>query len=116
MSRVPFTLRIGLDERSALQHMSEVEGRPINQLLNEAIKMYLSRKGQKEQALESSMAKLRAYRKRDPGFEKAMAAFVEAEATQEDPIEGEPFEAESAEDQLKADGPIQSRVREILGA
>ena len=38
--------------------------------------------------MEASLARLKAYRKRDPGFREAIAAFVEAEATFEDPVEG----------------------------
>jgi hypothetical protein len=56
------------EERAALEHLSKVEGRPMNQLLNEAIKSYLSRKGRKERSLEANLAALRAYRKQDPGF------------------------------------------------
>jgi hypothetical protein len=116
MARVPFTLRIDVAERSALQNLSKVEGRPINQLLNEAIKLYLTRRGRKERSLEANLAKLRAYRKQDPGFKKAMAAFVEAEATLEDPVEGEPVEGSSIEDLLRPAGPVQNKIREILGA
>jgi hypothetical protein len=38
MARVPFTLRIEREERIALEDLSKVVGRPINQLLNDAIK------------------------------------------------------------------------------
>jgi hypothetical protein len=116
MARIPFTLRIDLDERNALEDLSKVEGRPINQLLNEAIKMYLTRRGRKERSLEANLAKLRAYRKQDPGFTKAMAAFVEAEATFEDAVEGKPVEGPSIEEMLRPAGPVQSRIREVLGA
>jgi hypothetical protein len=81
--RVPFTLRIEPQERSALESLSKVEGRPVNQLLNDAIKSYLGRRGRNERSLEANLAKLRAQRKQDPGFQKAMAAFVEAEARSE---------------------------------
>jgi hypothetical protein len=66
--------------------------------------------------LEANLAKLRAYRKLDPGFKKAMAAFVEAEATFEDPVEGEIVEHSSIKDTLSPAGPVQSRIREVLGA
>lgn len=115
-ARIPFTLRIGAAERSALENLSKIEGRPINQLLNEAIKSYLSKRGQKERSLESNLASLRAYRKQDPGFERAIAAFVEAEASIEDPLEGKPVERPVGEGTLKPAGPVQSRVREVLGA
>jgi predicted transcriptional regulator len=116
MARIPFTLRIDSKERAALQNLSKVEGRPINQLLNEAIKVYLNRRGEKERELEATLADLRAYRKQDPGFRSAIAAFVEAEATLDGPIEGEPIEGQFVEGQLKPTGPVQSKIREILGA
>jgi hypothetical protein len=116
MARVPFTLRIGTEERAALEHLSKIEGRPINQLLNEAIKSYLSRRGRKERSLEADLAGLRAYRKQDPKFQRAIAAFVEAEASLEDPLEGEPVEGQFVEGELKPAGPVQSKIRELLGA
>jgi predicted transcriptional regulator len=120
MARVPFTLRIDAEERSALENLSKLERRPINQLLNEAIKSYLLRRGQKERSLEANLAGLRAYRKQDPGFQRAIAAFVEAEATLEDPLEGEliegQIEGQTADDTVKPAGPVQSKIREVLGA
>ena len=116
MNRVPFTLRIGTEERSALQNLSKIEGRPINQLLNEAIKNYLGQKGQKERTLEANLTSLRAYRKKDPKFRRAIAAFVEAEASVKDPLEGEPIDAAAVEDSFKPVGPVQSKVREVIGA
>jgi len=116
MARVPFTLRIDAEERAALKHLSKIEGRPINQLLNDAIKSYLSRRGRKERTLEANLAALRAYRKKDPGFKHAIAAFVDAEVTLDDPLEGEPVEGEVVDGRLKPAGPVQKKVREILGA
>jgi len=116
MARIPFTLRIDAEERIALKNLSKVEGRPVNQLLNEAIKSYLSRRGRRERSLEANLAGLRAYRKQDPRFQRAIAAFVEAEASLEDPLEGEPIEGQFVEGQLKPAGPVQSEIRELLGA
>jgi predicted transcriptional regulator len=115
MSRTAFTLRIDAEERNALKHLSKIEGRPINQLLVEAIKSYLGQKGQRERSLEASLANLKEYRRKDPGFRKAIAAFVEAEATVQDPLEGEPIEP--ASDTVEnATGPMQSKVRGVIGA
>jgi predicted transcriptional regulator len=114
MARTPFTLRIDAEERTALQHLSKIEGRPINQLLNEAIKIYLRRRSPEEQNLEASLAGLRAYRKQDPGSQRAIAAFVEAEATLEDPLEGEPIDGQFVEGQFKPAGPVQSEIRDLL--
>jgi len=116
MARVPFTLRIDQEERTALEHLSELDGRPINQLLNEAIKAYLRQRSPKEASLEASLAALRQYRRRDPGFEHAIAAFVDAEVSLEDPVEGKPIEGKFLDGQFQPEGPIQSAVRELLRA
>jgi len=112
MGRVPFTLRIDEKERSALENLSKIEGRPINKLLNEAIKSYLQQKSRRESALEETLARLEEYRKQDPEYRRAFDAFIEAEATLDDPAEGEPFEELDA----KPSRPVQKKVREILGA
>jgi predicted transcriptional regulator len=116
MSRAAFTLRIDSQERNALKHLSKIEGRPINQLLNEAIKIFLRQKGRKERSLEASLENLEAYRKKDPGYKRAITALVDAEATVRDPLEGEPFEETDVENSVKSVGPVRSRVREVLGA
>ena len=116
MSRVPFTLRIDAAERAALESLSRIEGRPVNQLLNEAIKGFLSRRGPKELSLETTLASLRAYRERDPEFQNAKARFVEAEATLEDPLDGELLQGQLVGGRLVPAGPVQSRIRELLGA
>ena len=88
MARTALTLRIDAEERTALENLSQIEGRPIDQLVNEAIKSYLSQRGPQERSLEANLAGLREYRMRDAGFQRAIAAFVEAEAVLEDPLEG----------------------------
>ena len=112
MARTAFTLRIDAEERAALKILSKLERRPINQLLNEAIKSYLRRKGRNERSLETDLRRLDAYRKKDPKFWRAITKFVEAEATVKDPLEGQPFEETSE----NPSGPVQSKVREVLGA
>jgi hypothetical protein len=114
MGRTAFTLRIDAEERTALENLSRIEGRPMNQLLIEAIKGYLRQRGRKERSLEAHLAGLRAYRKKDPAFRKAMGKFVEAEAMLEDLLEGEIVESPS--DDAKVAGPVQSKIRDILGA
>jgi hypothetical protein len=90
MTRRQVTLRIDEAEHAALKKLSTVEERPINQLVIEAIKAYLTTKGPRERELEATLASLQAYRQRDPGFKRAISAFVEAEAGGRDPAEGEP--------------------------
>jgi hypothetical protein len=105
-----------MEERTALEHLSKLDGRPINQLLNEAIKIYLSQQSPNEARLQASLSALQEYRKRDPGFEHAIAAFVDAEAGLEDPIEGEPVEGRFAGGQFQPTGPVQNKIRELLRA
>jgi hypothetical protein len=114
-ARTVYPLRMHAEERAALKTLSKIEGRPINQLLNEAIKIYLQRRGKKERGLEATLAGLREYRKKDPDFRKADAAFVEAEATLDDPLEGRLI-GEASADKNKPAGPVQRKVREVLGA
>ena len=116
MARTVFTLRIDAEERNALESLSKIEGRPINQLLNEAIKNYLGQKGRKERSLEANLAGLKAYRTKDRGFRRAIMAFVEAEASVKDPLEGKPIEGAVVEDSFKPAGPVQGKVRGVIGA
>ena len=53
----------------------------MNQLVNEAVKDYVERRSREvEHGLEATLAKLRAYRQRDPHFKEAIGALVDAEA------------------------------------
>ena len=104
------------EERNALKSLSKIEGRPINQLLIEAIRIYLSQRGSRERTLEANLNSLKAYRKKDPGFRRAIAAFVDAEASMNDPLEGEPIEGEEDNNSPAPAGPVQSKVREVIGA
>ena len=72
--------------------------------------------GPKERSLEANLERLRAYRERDPQFRRARKAFVEAEASVDDPLEGEPVEGQLVNGQIKPIGPAQSKIRDILGA
>jgi predicted transcriptional regulator len=116
MARVAFTLRIDEEERAALENLSKIERRPVNQLLNEAVRTFLLRRRPKEQSLAATLERLRAYRVRDPNFHEARKAFVEAEAGGYDPLEGEPIEGNLVDGQVEPVGPAQGKIREILGA
>jgi hypothetical protein len=83
-----------------------MEGRPVNDLLNEAVKHYLGWRGGVVRNLEDTLSALRAYRKQDSEFRKAIDEFVEAEARFEDPLE-----CGLMQEQL---GPMQRKIRDIL--
>ena len=88
----------------------------MNQLLNEAVKSYLSHSSPKERSLEESLERLRAYRNRDPEFKAAMADFVTAELAEEDPMEGVPLRGEFVAGEFVEAGPVQKKIRELLNA
>jgi predicted DNA-binding protein len=116
MNRSAFTLRLPPDERAALEALSKIEGRPMNQLANEAIKSFLQQRGPRERVLDESLSRLRAYRLRDPEYRDAIRAFVEAEAGLDDPLEGTVVEGDFVEGEFRPAGPAQSRIRELLSA
>jgi predicted transcriptional regulator len=117
MGRTAVTLRINDEERNALKNLSKIEGRPVNQLLNDAIKIYLKQKGHKERSLEATLNSLKAYRKRDPEFKRALAEFVEAEATLDDPLEGKPAEEDDDGNVTrKPVGPLESKIQSLINS
>jgi predicted transcriptional regulator len=116
MARVALTLRIDAEERAALESLSKVERRPVNQLLNEAVRNFLLRRRPKDRSLQANLERLRACRERDPQFRRARKAFVEAEASVDDPLEGEPIEGQLVNGRVEPIGPAQSKIRDILGA
>jgi predicted transcriptional regulator len=111
MVRVAFTLRIDTEERAALENLSRIERRPVNQLLNEAIRSFLLRHTPKERSLEKSLEQLRAYQESDPQFHRARKAFIEAEASVDDPLEGQLVNR-----RVEPIGPVQRKIRKILSA
>jgi hypothetical protein len=116
MARVAFTLRIDTEERAALEILSRIERRPVNQLLNEAIRSFLLHRRPKERSLEMSLEPLRGYRERDPQFRRARKTFIESEASVDDPLEGEPIEGQLVNGGVKPLGPVQRKIRKILSA
>ena len=89
----------------------------MNQLLNEAVKLYLSQQTEQESALEASLEKLKAYRKKDPGYRLAINKIVDAEVNNPDPAQGLPIEGEWIEGRLvEKKGSAQSSLRKLLDA
>lgn len=97
----------------------------MNQLVNEAVKDYVERRSREvEHGLEATLAKLRAYRQRDPHFKEAIGALVDAEARlgKEDPAEGKVVIGKLVNGQLVGEqtiqhaGPVQAGVHRLLNA
>ena len=101
------TFRIDPVVKGGLVKLAKLLRQPLNKLVNEALREYVVRRTlEVEDDLESTLEDLRAYRKSDPNFERAIAEFVEVEATvKHDPAEGRV---------VSRNGPTESTVREIL--
>lgn len=125
MARKASTFRIDQPVQLALENLSRVLRRPMNQLVNEALQDYLDRRSSDaEHSLELTLASLRAYRRRDPHFKDAIAAAVDAEATlgREDPAEGKVVIGKLVGGKLieapPAEGinPLRAELRRLLNA
>ena len=92
MPRRATTYRIDPAVDALLVTLSEVLGRTRNQLVNEAVRDFVERRSNEAEAdLEATLARLRAFRARDPNFQSAIEGWVDAEASlQTDPAEGVP--------------------------
>jgi predicted transcriptional regulator len=107
MLRKATTYRIDPTVQAGLSTLSKVLGRPQNQLVNEAVRDFVARRVQQvEQDLEATLESLRAYRKSDPNFDRAIADYVDAEASLRD----DPAEGREAVDM----GPAQVKILELL--
>lgn len=109
MERRPFTFRLEGELYNALSSLSSITKRSMNQLITEAVAIYVRRTSREvERDLETTLERLRQYSSKDPNFEQAIAAFAEAEATLDDPLEGRPIDrpqtAQSEINELLADG------------
>ena len=82
MSVKATTYRIDPIVQTGLSMLSKVLGRPQNQLVNEAVRDFVARRGREvEMDLEVTLEALRAYRKNDPKLERAIEDYVDAEAS-----------------------------------
>ena len=106
-ARKATTFRIDSIINSRLEKLSKLLGKSLNKLANEALGEYVVRRTlEVEDDLQSTLEDFRAYRKSDPNFDRAIAEFVEAEATvKHDPAEGR------IDSKI---GPTESVVRKLL--
>lgn len=90
MAKVATTFRIDPVVKAGLSRLSKLRRKSLNHLANEAIKEYVARRTVEiEHELEATLEDLRAYRRSDPDFARAIAAAVDAEvAARHDPAEG----------------------------
>jgi len=102
------TFRIDPSVRRKLMLLQSVLNKPLNRLVNEALEDFVEKRtAEVETDLLQILMRLRKYRRSDPKFEKAIAQFVNAEASlgSDDPVEGRT--------RVKA-GPAQTMVQKLL--
>jgi len=81
----------------------------LNKMVNAALAALIDKQAANlESELDQALRNVRAYRKTDPGYKRAIKAFIDAEAAfaAEDPMEGTR--------ELQPAGPAVSMVREML--
>lgn len=101
------TIRLTPENEHGLRLLNVELQRPINKLVNKAVADFIETQAESLQLrLEQTLAQLKAYRRHDPGFRKAIAQFVDAESTFVDPAEGRSGDLPA--------GPAVTRVREAL--
>ena len=83
MSRKASIFRLDADTQAALTHLSRLLGRPMNKLVNEAVRDYLLKTSLKERELEGTLASLRAYRERDLQVREAPTPYLSSPAESE---------------------------------
>lgn len=106
MERKPFTLRLSADLYEALSSLSEAVHRSMNDLITEAVSKFVVVESKiAARDLEATAARLKIYGETDPGFERAIEEFAEAEAKNADPLEGEAF---------AVGGPVRRQVQALL--
>ena len=95
------TLRLKPAFDRGLLILKDILRKPVNTMVNEAVGEYIERRtAQVESDLTTTLDELQAYRRSDPEFAAARAAFVDAEARHghEDPMEGRVVQVERPAD------------------
>ncbi len=108
VDRKATTFRLDPALQMGLAVLGQVLKKPLNRLVNEAVQGFIEKRSAEVEAdLERTLERLKAYREKDPGFELAIAQFVEAEAglARADPTEGRP---------RPTAGPVQTMVHDLL--
>ena len=105
------TFRLHEDLQAGLDLISQLQHRPKNKLVNEAVAEYVTRHAlQTEDELKTILRRVKAYRKSDPDFTSAIAAFANSEAVHRkaaDPMEGRP---------ASSIGPVTQKLRQLIHA
>jgi hypothetical protein len=105
------TVRLKPETRRGLELLQDALGLTMNKLMNDALALFVSKRTAMLQGdLEASLARIKQYRKSDPGFSKDFEEIAKAEVTHrgEDPFEGVPYR--------DAAGSAVSMVRRVIAS
>ena len=106
MERKMLTVRLSSDLHDALSTLSGVTKRSMNRLVTTAVERFVLKESDAQaRNIEETLERLRSYRDSDPGFERALSEFVEAEVEHPDPLEGHAYDTS---------GPVRARVAALL--
>jgi predicted DNA-binding protein len=112
------TVRLEPALQQGLETLSNTLKRPMNQLINEALHDYVSRRSHDvAKDLKKTLTALRAYRRSDPRFKAtiASAARAEAEHAHSDPLDGEVLIGELVDGRMAPEtGPVEAEIRRLL--
>jgi predicted nucleotidyltransferase len=78
--------RLDPDAQTALSHLSRLSGRPMNKLVNEAVRDYLLKTSDAEHTVEHTLAGLRAYRDRMAQVAESPAQYAAERGPPADPV------------------------------
>ncbi len=104
------TFRLDPPLQEGLVLLQAVLKKPLNRLVNEAVKGFIEKRtAEVESDLQQVLMRVKAYRRSDPKFEKAIAQFVDTEARlgSGDPAEGG-AEASTGPAQVMVHKPLRS--------
>jgi predicted DNA-binding protein len=107
-ARKATTFRLDPPLQQGLELLQAMLKRPLNRLVNEAVQGFIEKRtAEVESDLQQMLVRVQAYRKLDPGFDRAIATAAEAEARwgADDPVEGR---------SKPGVGPAQAMVQELL--
>ena len=111
------TFRLDPEVKARLSMLSGLVNKSLNQLANEAIREFVARRSREvETDLEATLEDLRAYRKADPGFRRAIEDAVAAEvavAAADDPAEGKVV-ADPQSASVAETGPTEAAILDLL--
>lgn len=110
----PITVRLAPELQRGMNILRVALKRPVNKMINEAVHGFIQKRtSEVEMDLEGTLAQIKAYKRRDPNFDRAFGQWADAEVKfgGEDPAEGVVIKTDTGKSKA---GPTQRLVRNLL--